>query len=155
MFVRVLPTAQSGRDGVRTASEDRRGSPPLHPASLKDIMSEPFEGSLLHGAFRRQASSGHWRDHSSIFANAMIERAITDDDVFSLFVHGAMLIEPPSRIEGESRPLSYPRAALRGGGRGEGGPAERFEVRARTLRRATGLDRRLPCARKPVLRWRP
>ena len=104
MFVRALAYMLShGRDGVRQASEDAVLSANYILASLKDVMSAPFEGPCMHEAL----FDDHFLHDTGVttldFAKAMIDEGYHPMTMyFPLVVHGAMLIEPTESESKES-----------------------------------------------------
>ena len=153
MFVRALAYMLShGGDGIRQASEDAVLSANYVLASLKDVMSAPFEGPCMHEAL----FDDHWLHDSGVttldFAKAMIDEGYHPMTMyFPLVVHGAMLIEPPESESKES--------------------LDRFiqvlhtmaeEVKAGKTARFDGAPRLAPrrrldetaASRKPVLKWK-
>jgi len=154
MFVRALAYMLShGRDGVRQASEDAVLSANYILASLKDVMSAPFEGPCMHEALFDE----HFLHDTGVstldFAKAMIDEGYHPMTVyFPLVVHGAMLIEPTESESKESldrfihvlRTLALDAKA---------GKRERFDGAPRFTPRRR-LDE-TAASRKPVLRWKP
>jgi glycine dehydrogenase subunit 2 len=120
-------------------------------ASLKDVMSAPFEGPCMHEALFYDG----WMKDTGIdtldFAKAMIDEGYHPMTMyFPLVVHGAMLIEP---TETESKAaldlfIATMRDLVRGAKEGE---VERFK-NAPELAPRRRLDETL-AARSPVLRW--
>ena len=154
MFVRALATMLShGRGGVRQASEDAVLSANYILASLKDVMSAPYEGPCMHEALFDE----HFLHGTGIgtldFAKVMIDEGYHPMTVyFPLVVHGAMLIEPTESESKESldRFIHVLRTmALEA----KAGKRERFEG-APHLTPRRRLDE-TAASRKPVLRWKP
>jgi glycine cleavage system P protein (glycine dehydrogenase) subunit 2 len=154
MFVRALAYMLShGRDGVRQASEDAVLSANYILASLKDIMSAPFEGPCMHEALFDDSFLEGTGVTTLDFAKAMIDEGYHPMTMyFPLVVHGAMLIEPTESESKESldRFIHVLHALA---GEAKAGRRERFEG-APHLAPRRRLDETL-AARKPVLRWRP
>jgi glycine dehydrogenase subunit 2 len=154
MFVRALAYMLShGRDGVRQASEDAVLSANYILASLKDVMSAPFEGHCMHEALFDDSFPANTGVTTLDFAKAMIDEGYHPMTMyFPLVVHGAMLIEPTESESKESldrfihvlRTLALQARA---------GKTERF-VGAPRLAPRRRLDE-TAAARKPVLRWKP
>jgi glycine dehydrogenase subunit 2 len=154
MFVRALAYMLShGRDGVRQASEDAVLSANYILASLKDVMSAPFEGPCMHEALFDDSFLEGTGVTTLDFAKAMIDEGYHPMTMyFPLVVHGAMLIEPTESESKESldRFIRVLRAmALEA----KSGKRERFEGAPRLAPRGR-LDE-TAAARKPVLRWKP
>ncbi len=153
MFVRALAYMLShGRDGIRQASEDAVLSANYVLASLKDVMSAPFEGPCMHEALFDE----HFLHGTGVttldFAKVMIDEGYHPMTVyFPLVVHGAMLIEPTESESKESldRFIHVLRTmALEA----KAGKKERFEGAPRLAPRRR-LDE-TAASRKPVLRWK-
>ncbi len=104
MFVRALAYMLShGGDGIRQASEDAVLSANYVLASLKDVMSAPFEGPCMHEALFDDT----WLHDTGVttldFAKVMIDEGYHPMTMyFPLVVHGAMLIEPTESESKES-----------------------------------------------------
>ena len=152
MYVRALSYMMShGADGLRQVAEDAVLNANYILASLKDVMSAPFEGPCMHEALFDDS----WMKDTDIdtldFAKAMIDEGYHPMTMyFPLVVHGAMLIEP---TETESRAaldlfIATMRDLVRGAKDGE---IERFK-NAPELAPRRRLDETL-AARSPVLRW--
>jgi len=154
MFVRALAYMLShGIDGIRQASEDAVLSANYILASLRDVMSAPFEGPCMHEALFDDSFLEGTGVTTLDFAKAMIDEGYHPMTMyFPLVVHGAMLIEPTESESKES--------------------LDRFihvlhvmaeEARATKTTRFEGAPRLAPrrrldetaAARKPVLRWKP
>jgi glycine dehydrogenase subunit 2 len=154
MFSRALAYMLShGADGVRQASEDAVLAANYILASLKDVMSAPFDGPCMHEAL----FDDHFLEGTGVttldFAKAMIDEGYHPMTMyFPLVVHGAMLIEPTESESKESldRFIHVLRTmALEA----KAGKRERFEGAPRLAPRRR-LDE-TAAARKPVLRWKP
>jgi glycine dehydrogenase subunit 2 len=153
MFVRALAYMLShGRDGVRQASEDAVLSANYILASLKDVMSAPFEGPCMHEALFDE----HFLHDTGVttldFAKAMIDEGYHPMTVyFPLVVHGAMLIEPTESESKESLDrfihVLHTLAV-----EAKAGKRERFEGAPKFTPRRR-LDE-TAASRKPVLRWK-
>jgi glycine dehydrogenase subunit 2 len=154
MFVRALAYMLShGRDGVRQASEDSVLSANYVLASLKDVMSAPFEGPCMHEALFDEHFL-HGTGVSTLdFAKVLIDEGFHPMTVyFPLVVHGAMLIEPTESESKESLDRFIHvlhTLALEA----KAGKRERFEGAPRFTPRRR-LDE-TAASRKPVLRWKP
>ncbi len=154
MFVRALAYMLShGADGVRQASEDAVLAANYILASLKDVMSAPFEGPCMHEALFDDSFLAGTGVTTLDFAKAMIDEGYHPMTMyFPLVVHGAMLIEPTESESKESldRFIHVLRSmALEA----RSGKRERFEGAPRLAPRRR-LDE-TAAARKPVLRWKP
>jgi glycine dehydrogenase subunit 2 len=140
-----------GADGLRQVAEDAVLNANYILASLKDVMSAPFEGPCMHEALFDDS----WMKDTDIdtldFAKAMIDEGYHPMTMyFPLVVHGAMLIEP---TETESKAaldlfIATMRDLVRGAKEGE---TDRFK-NAPELAPRRRLDETL-AARSPVLRW--
>ncbi len=153
MFVRALAYMLShGRDGIRQASEDAVLSANYILASLKDVMSAPFEGPCMHEAL----FDDHWLEGTGVttldFAKAMIDEGYHPMTMyFPLVVHGAMLIEPTESESKESldRFIHVLRTMAQ---EVKAGKKERFDAAPRLAPRRR-LDE-TAASRKPVLKWK-
>jgi glycine dehydrogenase subunit 2 len=152
MFVRALTYMLShGADGLRQAAEDAVLSANYILASLKDVMSAPFDGPCMHEALFDDA----FLEGSGITTLDIAKRLIDEGFhpmtiYFPLVVHGAMLIEP---TETESKATLDQFIAVMRRLVVEAKPenAGRFK-QAPVLAPRRRLDETL-AARKPVLRW--
>ena len=154
MFVRALATMLSqGRDGVRQASEDAVLSANYILASLKGVMSAPYEGPCMHEALFDERFLHDTGVTTLDFAKAMIDEGYHPMTVyFPLVVHGAMLIEPTESESKESLDRFIHvlhTLALEA----KAGKRARFEGAPRLTPRRR-LDE-TAASRKPVLRWKP
>jgi glycine dehydrogenase subunit 2 len=154
MFTRALAYMLShGADGVRQASEDAVLAANYILASLKGVMSAPFEGPCMHEAL----FDDHFLEGTGVttldFAKAMIDEGYHPMTMyFPLVVHGAMLIEPTESESKESLDRFIhvlETMALEA----KAGQRERFDGAPRLTPRRR-LDE-TAAARKPVLRWKP
>jgi len=152
MFVRALAYMLShGADGLKQVAEDAVLSANYILASLKDVMSAPYEGPCMHEAlFDDEFLTGITMLD---FVKALIDEGFHPPTIyFPLIVHGAMLIEPTETESKQSldRFIAVTRALA---AEARAGNAERFkEAPALTPRRRLDETR---AARKPVLRWKP
>lgn len=153
MFVRALAYMLShGRDGIRQASEDAVLSANYILASLKDVMTAPFEGPCMHEALFDDG----WLKDSGVttldFAKAMIDEGYHPMTMyFPLVVHGAMLIEPTESESKESVDRFI--QVLRGlAEEVKAGKTERFDGAPRLAPRRR-LDE-TAASRKPILKWK-
>lgn len=153
MFVRALSYMLSfGLDGIRQASEDAVLSANYILASLKDVMSAPYDGPCMHEALFDESFLQGSGVATLDFAKALIDEGFHPMTMyFPLVVHGAMLIEP---TESESKAsLDTFIAVMRAlAGEAKAGNTERF-TGAPHLTPRRRLDETL-AARKPVLRWK-
>ncbi|HEY4265925.1 MAG TPA: hypothetical protein VGM72_11455, partial [Micropepsaceae bacterium] len=154
MFVRALAYMMShGADGLRQVAEDAVLSANYILASLKDVMSAPYEGPCMHEALVDDTFLKDSGITTLDIAKRLIDEGFHPMTVyFPLVVHGAMLIEP---TETESKAtLDQFIAVMRAlAGEAKAGDAERFKA-APVLSPRRRLDETL-AARKPVLRWKP
>ena len=154
MFVRALAYMLShGEDGLRQVAEDAVLSANYILASLKDVMSAPYEGPCMHEALFDDAFLKDTGVTTLDIAKRLIDEGFHPMTVyFPLVVHGAMLIEPT-----ETEPkatLDEFIAVMRAlAGEVKDGNVERFKT-APVLAPRRRLDE-TAAARKPVLRWRP
>jgi glycine dehydrogenase subunit 2 len=152
MFVRALSYMMShGSDGLRQVAEDAVLNANYILASLKDVMSAPFEGPCMHEALFDDTFLKDTGIDTLDFAKAMIDEGYHPMTMyFPLVVHGAMLIEP---TETESKAtLDLFIATLRDLVAGaKAGDLPRFK-QAPELAPRRRLDE-TQAARNPVLRW--
>ncbi len=153
MFVRALAYMLShGADGVRQASEDAVLSANYILASLKDVMSAPFEGPCMHEALFDDSFLEGTGVSTLDFSKAMIDEGYHPMTMyFPLVVHGAMLIEPTESESKESLDR-FIRVLRTMALEAKAGRRERFEGAPHFAPRRR-LDE-TAAARKPVLRWR-
>jgi glycine dehydrogenase subunit 2 len=154
MFVRALAYMLShGRDGIRQASEDAVLSANYVLASLKDVMSAPFEGPCMHEALFDDSFLHDTGVSTLDFAKAMIDEGYHPMTMyFPLVVHGAMLIEP---TESESKDSldRFIRVLRTMAEEAKAGKTERFGGAPRLAPRRR-LDE-TAASRKPILRFKP
>ncbi len=154
MFVRALAYMLShGADGIRQASEDAVLAANYILASLKDVLSAPFEGPCMHEALFDDTFLHDTGVTTLDFAKAMIDEGYHPMTMyFPLVVHGAMLIEPTESESKESldRFISVMRGLAE---EAKAGNTERF-AEAPYLAPRRRLDE-TRAARKPILRWTP
>jgi len=154
MFVRALASMLShGADGIRQASEDAVLAANYILASLKDVLSAPFEGPCMHEAL----FDDHFLEGTGVttldFAKAMIDEGYHPMTMyFPLVVHGAMLIEPTESESKESLDR-FIRVMAGLAEEAKSGRKERF-AGAPYLAPRRRLDE-TRAARKPLLRWKP
>jgi len=154
MFVRALTYMLShGADGLRQAAEDAVLSANYILASLKDVMSAPYEGPCMHEALFDDAFLKDSDITTLDIAKRLIDEGFHPMTVyFPLVVHGAMLIEP---TETESKAtldefIAVMRAIV---AEAKAGGVDRFKA-APQLAPRMRLDE-TKAARQPVLRWKP
>ncbi len=154
MYVRALSYMMShGSDGLRQVAEDAVLNANYVLASLKDVMSAPFEGPCMHEALFDDSWMKDTQIDTLDFAKAMIDEGYHPMTMyFPLVVHGAMLIEPTETESKASLDLfiATMRDLVRGAKEGE---VERFK-NAPELAPRRRLDE-TQAARSPVLRWQP
>ena len=152
MFVRALTYMLShGADGLKQVAEDSVLNANYVFASLKDVMSAPYEGPCMHEALFDDEFLKDTGLATLDFAKALIDEGFHPMTVyFPLVVHGAMLIEP---TETESKAtLDKFIAVMRAlAAEAKSGAAARFK-NAPVLAPRRRLDETL-AARKPILRW--
>jgi len=152
MYVRALSYMMShGADGLRQVAEDAVLNANYVLASLKDVMSAPFEGPCMHEALFDDGFLKDTEIDTLDFAKAMIDEGYHPMTMyFPLVVHGAMLIEPTETESKASLDLfiATMRDLVRGAKDGE---TARFK-NAPELAPRRRLDETL-AARNPVLRW--
>jgi glycine dehydrogenase subunit 2 len=153
MFVRALAYMLShGCDGLRQASGDAVLAANYILASLKDVMSAPYDGPCMHEALFDDAFLKDTGITTLDIAKRLIDEGIHPMTVyFPLIVHGAMLIEP---TESESRRsldqfISVMRSLAAEAKKGAAGAFKQAPVLAPRRR----LDE-TAAARNPVLRWK-
>ena len=139
------PTPQVAEDAVLSAN--------YVLASLKDVMSAPYEGPCMHEALFDDEFLKDTGITTLDFAKALIDEGFHPMTIyFPLIVHGAMLVEP---TETESKQtLDRFITVMRGlAEEAKSGNVARFK-NAPLLAPRRRLDETL-AARKPVLRWKP
>jgi glycine dehydrogenase subunit 2 len=154
MFVRALAYMLShGADGLRQAAEDAVLSANYVLASLKDVISAPYDGPCMHEALFDDEFLKESGITTLDIAKRLIDEGFHPMTVyFPLVVHGAMLIEP---TETESKQtldefIAVMRTLALQAKAGNVAPFKNAPVLAPRRR----LDETL-AARKPSLRWRP
>jgi glycine dehydrogenase subunit 2 len=154
MFVRALAYMLShGADGLRQVAEDAVLSANYILASLKDVMSAPFEGPCMHEALFEDDFLKDTGVTTLDIAKRLIDEGFHPMTVyFPLVVHGAMLIEPTETESKETLDqfIAVMRALAAEAKTGNVRPFKQAPVLAPRRR----LDE-TQAARKPVLRWRP
>ncbi len=154
MFVRALAYMMShGSDGLRQVAEDSVLNANYVLASLKDVMSAPYEGPCMHEALFDDRFLKGTGVETLDFAKAMIDEGYHPMTMyFPLVVHGALLIEPTETESKQGIDLFI--ATLRDLVAATGSnDKERFTGAPHFAPRGR-LDE-TGAARKPVLRWQP
>lgn len=152
MFVRALAYMKShGADGLKQVADDAVLNANYVLASLKDVMTAPFDGPCMHEALFDDGFLKGTGVDTLDFAKAMIDEGYHPMTMyFPLVVSGAMLIEPTETESRETLDLFI--ATLRDLARSaREGDADRF-ARAPELAPRRRLDE-TQAARSPVLRW--
>ncbi|HAT07736.1 MAG TPA: aminomethyl-transferring glycine dehydrogenase subunit GcvPB [Rhodobiaceae bacterium] len=153
MYVRALSYMMShGADGLRQVAEDAVLNANYVLASLKDVMSPPFDGPCMHEALFDDSFLKDTEIDTLDFSKAMIDEGYHPMTMyFPLVVHGAMLIEPTETESKASLDLfiATMRDLVRGAKEGD---TARFK-NAPELAPRRRLDETL-AARNPVLRWK-
>lgn len=154
VMLRALSYAMSlGADGLAQTSGDAVLNANYLLASLKDVLSAPFEGPCMHEALFDDAFLKDTGVATLDFAKALIDEGYHPMTMyFPLVVHGALLMEP---TESESkRTLDGFIATVKAlAAKARAGEADFFHAAPRHTPRRR-LDE-TQAARKPVLRWRP
>jgi glycine dehydrogenase subunit 2 len=154
MFVRALAYMLShGADGLRQVATDSVLNANYVLASLKDVMTAPFEGPCMHEALFDDRFLKGTGVTTLDFAKAMIDEGFHPMTMyFPLVVHGAFLVEPTETETKRTldRFVSTMRALAE---KAKAGDAAHFEGAPRLTPRRR-LDETL-AARRPVLRWTP
>ena len=156
MYVRALSYMMShGADGLRQVAEDAVLNANYVLASLRDVMSAPFDGAAdspcMHEALFDDSFLKDTGVDTLDFAKAMIDEGYHPMTMyFPLVVHGAMLIEPTETESKASLDLFIDtmRDLVRSAKAGE---LARFK-NAPELAPRRRLDE-TQAARNPVLRW--
>jgi len=154
MFVRALAYMMShGADGLRQVATDAVLNANYVLASLKDVMTAPFDGPCMHEALFDDRFLKGTGVGTLDFAKAMIDEGFHPMTMyFPLVVHGALLIEPTETESKQTVDLFI--ATLRNlAERARAGEADHF-LSAPRLTPRRRLDE-TAAARKPILRWTP
>ena len=153
MYVRALSYMMShGADGLRQVAEDAVLNANYILASLRDVMSAPFDnGPCMHEALFDDSFLKDTGVDTLDFAKAMIDEGYHPMTMyFPLVVHGAMLVEPTETESKASLDLFI--ATMRDLVAGaKAGDMARFK-NAPELAPRRRLDE-TQAARNPVLRW--
>jgi glycine dehydrogenase subunit 2 len=154
MFVRALAYMLShGADGLRQAAEDAVLSANYILASLKDVMTAPYEGPCMHEALFDDDFLKDTGVTTLDIAKRLIDEGFHPMTIyFPLVVHGAMLIEPTESESKETldRFIAVMRELASEAKQRDSAAFKSAPVLAPRRR----LDETL-AARKPVLRWKP
>ena len=158
MYVRALSYMMShGADGLRQVAEDAVLNANYVLASLRDVMTAPFDGGAQSPCMHEALFDDSFLKDTGIdtldFAKAMIDEGYHPMTMyFPLVVHGAMLIEPTETESKASLDLfiATMRDLVRSAKAGE---MARFK-NAPELAPRRRLDE-TQAARQPVLRWQP
>ena len=154
MFIRALSYCLShGADGLRQVAEDAVLNANYVMASLKDIMTAPYEGPCMHEAVFDDRFLKDTGISTLDFAKAMIDEGYHPMTMyFPLVVQGAMLIEPTETESKQSldRFIAMMRHLAE---QAKAGNAELFKQAPRFTPRRR-LDE-TQAARNPILRWKP
>lgn len=153
MFVRALTYMLShGADGLRQVADDAVLNANYILASLKDLMSAPFDGPCMHEALFDDKFLAGTGVTTLDLAKALLDRGYHPMTMyFPLVVHGALLIEP---TETESREtldgfIAVMRDLVQAATAGD---TEQFLQAPRYTPRRR-LDE-TQAARQPILRWK-
>jgi glycine dehydrogenase subunit 2 len=143
-----------GSDGLRQVAEDAVLNANYVMASLKDVMSVPFNGGpCMHEAL---FDDTFWKDTGVTtldFAKALIDEGYHPPTVyFPLVVHGAMLIEP-TETESKQTLDRFIHSLRKLAEAAKGNDKSRF-LGAPHLAPRSRLDE-TRAARQPILRWEP
>jgi glycine dehydrogenase subunit 2 len=142
-----------GADGLWQVASDSVLNANYVLASLKDVMSAPFEGPCMHEALFDDRFLKGTGVSTLDFAKAMIDEGYHPMTMyFPLVVHGAMLIEP-TETESKATLDGFVDTMRRLAQKAKAGEADWFAAAPRHTPRRR-LDETL-AARRPVLRWRP
>lgn len=152
MFIRALAYMLShGADGLRQVADDAVLNANYILASLKDVMSAPYDGPCMHEAlFDDRFLKG--TDVSTLdIAKALLDRGFHPMTMyFPLVVHGAFLIEPTETETKQT--LDDFIAAMRDlVAKAKNGEAEFFKQSPHLAPRRRLDETR--AARQPILRW--
>jgi glycine dehydrogenase subunit 2 len=154
MYVRALAYILShGADGLRQVAEDAVLSANYLLASLKDVMSAPYEGPCMHEALFDDEFLKDTGVTTLDFAKKLIDEGYHPMTIyFPLVVHGAMLIEP-TETESKATLDRFIAVMRKLTEEARSGDVAAFK-NAPVLTPRRRLDE-TQAARKPVLRWTP
>ncbi len=153
MFVRALTYMLShGADGLRQVADDAVLNANYILASLKDVMTAPFNGPCMHEALFDDRFLANTGVTTLDLAKALLDRGYHPMTMyFPLVVHGALLIEPTETESKET--LDAFIATLRDLAQAaKAGDIEQFQQAPRYTPRRR-LDE-TQAARQPVLKWK-
>ena len=154
MYVRALAYILShGSDGLRQVAEDAVLSANYLLASLKDVISAPYEGPCMHEALFDDEFLKDTGVTTLDFAKRLIDEGYHPMTIyFPLVVHGAMLIEP-TETESKATLDRFILVMRKLAEEARAGNVAAFKS-APVLTPRSRLDE-TQAARKPVLRWTP
>jgi len=154
MYVRALAYILShGADGLRQVAEDAVLSANYLLASLKDVISAPYEGPCMHEALFDDEFLKDTGVTTLDFAKRLIDEGYHPMTIyFPLVVHGAMLIEP-TETESKATLDRFILVMRKLAEEARAGNVEAFK-NAPVLTPRRRLDE-TQAARKPVLRSNP
>jgi glycine dehydrogenase subunit 2 len=154
MYVRALTYMLShGADGLKQVAEDAVLNANYILASLKDVMSAPYEGPCMHEALFDDEFLKDTGVTTLDIAKALIDEGFHPMTVyFPLVVHGAMLIEP-TETESKATLDKFIDVMRVIAAEAKEDNSDRFK-NAPVLAPRRRLDETL-AARKPILRWKP
>jgi glycine dehydrogenase subunit 2 len=138
---------------LRQVAEDAVLSANYLLASLKDVMSAPYEGPCMHEALFDDEFLNDTGVTTLDFAKRLIDEGYHPMTIyFPLVVHGAMLIEP-TETESKATLDRFIEVMRKLAADARAGNVEAFK-NAPVLTPRRRLDE-TQAARKPVLRWKP
>jgi glycine dehydrogenase subunit 2 len=154
MFVRALAYCMShGSDGLRQVAEDAVLNANYLLASMKDVISAPFEGPCMHEAIFDDKFLKDTGVTTLDFAKAMIDEGYHPMTMyFPLVVQGALLIEP-TETESKASLDQFIHVMRELALKAKRGEADYFKQAPRFTPRRR-LDE-TQAARNPILRWKP
>lgn len=153
MFIRAMAYCLShGSDGLRQVAEDAVLNANYLLASLKDVVSAPFDGPCMHEVVFSDEFLNGTGVTTLDFAKAMIDEGYHPMTMyFPLVVHGALLMEPTETESKET--LDQFIRVIRGlAARAKSGDTDYFKGAPRLTPRRR-LDE-TQAARTPILRWK-
>lgn len=153
MFIRALAYCMShGSDGLRQVAEDAVLNANYLLASLKDVVTAPYQGPCMHEVLFDDGFLEGTGVTTLDFAKAMIDEGYHPMTMyFPLVVHGALLMEPTETESKQS--LDQFITVIRGlAAKAKAGEVDYFKSAPRLTPRRR-LDE-TQAARNPVLRWK-
>jgi glycine dehydrogenase subunit 2 len=155
MFVRALTYMFShGADGLHRASGDAVLNANYILASLKDVLSAPFDGPCMHEALFDDRFLKDTGVTTLDLAKGLIDRGYHPMTMyFPLVVHGALLIEPTETESKET--LDGFIAALREIAALAASAEGRTQLQAAPVTTPRRRMDESQAARQPILRWKP